>query len=280
MRTKAEVLRHFDDLAAGGRWAGLYDRAGDAVTNYSFIVRRRRVQELLEPIVRPDMRVLDVGCGTGVMAPFVLTKGAHYHGLDLSESMIAQAAERCGPNDAEAPAEPTAVFSVGDVEDLPYADEHFDVVMALGLFEYLDDVDSAADSLLRVTKPGGTVVVSVPSATCADALACRVFSPFVTTAARALRQVLGTGNRPDNFSHRKSRPGKLDRLFASRGAEKSGQSFYNLEMAFYPLRRLLPGPSLWLKERAEPHHEGPLRLFATAYIGRYVKRPAQSSEPT
>jgi SAM-dependent methyltransferase len=191
--------------------------------------------------------------------------------------MIAQATERYGPGIAEAPAEPTVEFSVGDVEDIPYVDEHFDVVIALGLFEYLDDVDSATDSLLQVTKPGGTVVVSVPNAICADALTCRVFSPLVTTAARAARKVIGTVSSPGNFFHRKFRPGKLDRLFASCGAEKSGQSFYNLEMAFYPLRRLLPGPSLWLKERAEPHHEGPLRLFATAYIGRYTKHRAKTA---
>ena len=270
MRTKAEVLQHFDTLATDGRWSGLYDDHGDAVTNYSFIVRRRRVEELLEPVIRADSRVLDIGCGTGVMAPFVLEAGAHYYGVDLSESMIAEARRRTG--DVRASHGGSVEFSVGDVEDIRVPDAHFDVVMALGLLEYLHDVNPAIDELMRTTKPGGTIIVSVPNTLCADAVACRVFSPFVTTAARAVRRLMGAPRPSDDFSHRKFRPGDLDRLFTSRGCRKSGEAHYNLEIAFYPFRRVWPTQSLRIKARAEQHPTGVLRPFATAYIGRYITK--------
>ncbi len=278
MRTKTDVLRHFDDFAIDGRWADLYDHDGDAVLNHSFIARRQRVDELLEPILRPGAHVLDVGCGTGVMVPSVLRRGGHYHGVDLSKNMIEQATRRY-----EATAEPTSQtveFSVGDVEDIKYPEAHFDVVIALGLLEYLDDPQPAAEAMLRTTKPGGTIIISVPNAICVDAVADKLLSPFVTTAARAVRKLAGRATQGGGFSHHKFRPGRLDHLFTSQGCRKSGHAYYNFEVAVYPFRRFAPMPALRLKRWAEPYQRGPLRIFATAYIGRYVKGDAPQPKPT
>ena len=187
MRTKADVLRHFDDFAIGDRWSKLYDRDGDAVANYSFIVRRRRASELLESILSAGDRVLDVGCGPGVMTPFVLKQGADYCGLDLSEQMIEQAARRFGGESANGG---SVRFAVGDVESIAYPDAHFDAAMALGVLEYLADPASAASELVRTTRPGGTILASVPISWCPDEVASRLFSPVVTSAARgAVRDI-------------------------------------------------------------------------------------------
>jgi len=273
MLTKAEVRRHFDAFAAGGRWAALYDESGDAVTNYSFIVRRRRVETLLGPLLGAGSRVLDMACGTGVLAPFVAGRGACYCGTDLYEPMIAQARRRFAlENGGGRDGHPTVRFAVGDVTHIDAPDRCFDAVLALGLFEYLHDANRAADELVRVTRHGGSILVSVPNARCADALACRLFSPVVTTAVRAVRRLTGTRTSADRFSNRRFSARELDRLFLSRACEKSAQAFYNVEVACYPLRRLFPTASLRLKRRAEPSADGLLRPFATAYIGCYVRR--------
>ncbi len=268
MRTKAEVLQHFDRYAVGGRWSSLYEADGDAVENYSFLARRRRVEELLSPLVRPGLGVLDMGCGTGVMAPFILKSGADYCGVDLSAEMVAEADKTSRKLAARGQ---RVEIATGDVERIPHPDACFDVVIALGLFEYLNDSGTAADELLRVTKAGGSILVSVPTALCADAIASRVFSPLVTNAARIVRATMGDRGGADGFYHRKFRVGQLDRLFTQRGCKKSGQAYYNAEVLCYPIRRALPGLSLRAKTWAEPRSGGWLRPFATAYIGCYVR---------
>lgn len=281
MLTKAEVRRHFDAFAVGGRWSTLYDEDGDAVTNYSFIVRRRRVETLLGPLVGAGSRVLDMACGTGVLAPFIAGRGACYHGIDRSEPMIAQARRRFArQNGGGLNGRPAVEFAVGDVAHIDAPDGHFDAVLALGLFEYLQDADRAADELVRVTRPGGLILVSVPTARCADAWACRVFSPVVTTAMWAVRRLAGRRTRADRFSNRRFSARELDRLFRSRACEKSAQAFYNVEVACYPFRRLFPAASLRLKRRAEPSADGLLRPFATAYIGSYRRRDDEGTQIT
>ncbi len=262
MRTKAEVLQHFDNLADGGFWAGLYERGGDAVTKYSFVARQALVEGMLDSVIRCGDHILDVACGTGVMAPFILKRGARYSGIDLSHRMIEQADLRI-----DGPAE----FRVGDVYNLPYADVVFDVVLALGLFEYLEDIESAAREMVAATKPGGSIIVSVPNALCLDALTSRMFSPLVSPVVRLVRRAERATPKPNRFFHRKFRPGNIDRVFSSLGCRRAGAGLYNVEVACYPLRRLLPMASLRLKKRFERSSGAMARIFATAYVGRFIK---------
>lgn len=266
MRTKAEILRHFDAFAVGDRWSALYDDRGDAVTNYSFIVRRRRVEALLEPVLGDGVRVLDVGCGTGVMAEFVVARGGYYSGLDVSRNMIDTARRRAEAAMSDGAAE----FSVGDGGRIEQPDGHFDAVISLGVLEYLSEPATVVAEIVRVTKPGGTIIVSVPNASCMDAVADKVLSPMVTTLARTIRGMVGAARGADHYSHRKYRPRTLDGFFSALGCHKSGRAFYNMEIGVYPVRRAVPRAALCVKRLAESRADGPLRLFATGYIGRYV----------
>lgn len=98
--------------------------------------------------------VLDVGCGTGV-----LTRELAQHigdtgsatGLDLSESMLGVARERC----------PDAVFKQGSATDLPFDDSSFDVVVSSFMLMFVPDPGKALSEMRRVLKPGGRLVVSV-----------------------------------------------------------------------------------------------------------------------
>jgi len=268
MLSKSQVIQHFDGMAVNGDWSKLYDKNPDDMINYSFRIRRQRVVEMLEPILRSGMRVLDVGCGTGIMAPFVLSKKAHYQGVDLSANMIQEAKKRYSGNQTS---EGSVTFTVADVEKMPFADAHYDVLMALGLLEYFENPQRVTNEIVRMVKPGGSIIVSVPNVLCADAISSVLLSPILTTPVSLIKRIRGVDKKQTKYCHHKYYAGGFDRLFLSRGFRKTGEMYYNLEAAFYPLRRLFPKLALRIKQSIEPYQHGPLRALATAYIVRFTR---------
>lgn len=268
MLSKSQVLEHFDGMAINGDWSNLYDQDQEDMTNYSFRIRRERVVELLDPILQQGMHVLDVGCGTGIMAPIVLSKKTHYQGVDLSRNMILEAKKR--HLDAQA-SEGSVAFTVADVEEMPFPDAHCDVLLALGLLEYFEDPRRVVDEIVRVVKPGGSIIVSVPNVLCVDTVMSVLVSPILTTPMSVIRRLRGRDMQETKYSNHKYYPAGLDRLFLSRGFRKTGETYYNLEAAFYPIRRLLPRLALGIKKFIEPYQRSPLRVFATAYVARFTK---------
>lgn len=268
MLSKSQVLQHFDGMAINGDWSNLYDQDQEDMTNYSFRIRRERVVELLDPILEQGMRVLDVGCGTGIMAPAVLSKKAHYQGVDLSRNMILEAKAKYV--DIEAAGDSVA-FTVADVEKLPLPDAHYDVLLALGLLEYFENPQRVVDEIVRVVTPGGSIIVSVPNVLCVDAATSALISPILTTPMSYIHRLRGRNAPETKYWNRKYYPANLDRMFLSRGFRKSGGIYYNLEAAAYPIRRLFPDLALRLKKLIEPYQGSPLRVFATAYLARFTK---------
>lgn len=106
--------------------------------------------------LRSGMRVLDVGCGPGVItrkiAERVGSTGAVV-GVDLSAERLAAAAELNRDN-------PRVRFVQGNVYALDVGPEPFDFVWSQYLFEYLAEPQRALEQLRRVTRPGGRIVVS------------------------------------------------------------------------------------------------------------------------
>jgi ubiquinone/menaquinone biosynthesis C-methylase UbiE len=96
-------------------------------------------------------RVLDLGCGTGVFLRAAADRGAQVAGLDAAEGLLAVARERV----------PEAELHPGDMQDLPFGDDAFDVVTGFSSFFFADDMTRALSEARRVTKPGGTVLVQV-----------------------------------------------------------------------------------------------------------------------
>ncbi|MFP4058079.1 MAG: class I SAM-dependent methyltransferase [Candidatus Brocadiia bacterium] len=260
MEQKETVVDHFDRFAEGDRWSKLYDQDADPHGTYNFRVRRDRVEELSAG-VGEGHRVLDIGCGTAIMAPFYLERGCEYHGSDIAEQMVEQACRRV--------AHERASFSVGDVEaGLDFPDGHFDLVVGLGLLEYLGDVPAAAAEMVRLTRPGGSLIVSVPQSRCFNHVAKTLLSPLITNAWAAVKRLRGRATEPHGVYHRRFSAGELEGLFARQGCTKTGEAYYNLEVLFYPLHRLLPGLAYRVKQRAEGLRGTWMHVFATGYIIR------------
>lgn len=96
-------------------------------------------------------RVLDVGCGAGAFLRLVADGGGEPHGLDASEALIALARERL----------PEADLRVGEMEELPWKDDSFDLVTGFNSFFFANDMVAALREAGRVAKPGAPVVIQV-----------------------------------------------------------------------------------------------------------------------
>lgn len=113
---------------SGGPLERLADRASDSLR-----FRMESAAELLAPFVK-GRRVIDLGCGTGLLAPSLLAAGAvHYAGYDIAESAIELARARA---DKEGWAD-RATFERASLADLERLDG--DVVISLGLTDWLTD---------------------------------------------------------------------------------------------------------------------------------------------
>jgi len=271
MGQKAAVIEHFDRFAADDRWSQLYDILRDPLAAHSFLMRKRRVEELSEPLVGPGSRVLDVGCGTGISAPFYIEKGCEYHGVDIAEKMIEQARVKV---DSE-----QATFSVGDVEaGLPFPDGRFDLVIALGLVEYLDRLDAALDEMVRVARPGGSLIVTAPNRNCINYFATRALGPVVSRASRLVKRLLRRPIEEHGVYHRRFAASRFEASLAARGCEPTGRAYYNFELLVYPLHRALPRLAFALKRRIETRPDGWRRLLATGFIVRCRRKPDAPQE--
>jgi SAM-dependent methyltransferase len=113
--------------------------------------------------VRPGEKVLDAGCGEGRHCFGALERGAHVIGLDLDAASLRANAGSLRQRAAECGSMGAMIH--GNTFQLPFADAVFDKVICSEVMEHVHDYRGAARELARVTKPGGRVAVTIPTAT-------------------------------------------------------------------------------------------------------------------
>lgn len=137
----AEVQAMFDDVAAR------YDITNDVLSLGQDRRWRKIVLDAVDPA--PGELVLDLAAGTGTSSQPFLDRGARVVPCDFSVGML-QVGKK---------AKPHLPFVAGDGTRLPFADATFDAVtISFGLRNIVDP-DAGLRELLRVTKPGGRIVV-------------------------------------------------------------------------------------------------------------------------
>jgi SAM-dependent methyltransferase len=98
--------------------------------------------------------VLDVACGTGVVALTAARAGARVQAVDLTPALLDHARENARTAGVEVD------FAEGDVESLPYADESFDFVVSQFGHIFAPRPEAALAQMLRVLRPGGRIAFS------------------------------------------------------------------------------------------------------------------------
>ncbi|MGN0648824.1 MAG: YcaO-like family protein [Oscillospiraceae bacterium] len=105
--------------------------------------------------LRENIKVLDVGCGTGEFTFYLSGQcsGVEFYGIDMDEQFIAAAAERAKKDSSGN----TFSFTAGDALKLPYDDNFFDIVVSHTFLTSVFDYRGALREMQRVCKPGGTI---------------------------------------------------------------------------------------------------------------------------
>ncbi|CAH0998770.1 Ubiquinone biosynthesis O-methyltransferase, mitochondrial [Neolewinella maritima] len=111
-------------------------------------------QEILRHVPSSTRVVLDVGCGSAWVARELLPTKEAVISFDIALRNTTEALRRY-------PA-PNHYAVTGDAFDLPFQDGSIDAVISSEVMEHVPDVSAYLRSLVRVVKPGGTIVISTP----------------------------------------------------------------------------------------------------------------------
>jgi glycosyltransferase involved in cell wall biosynthesis/2-polyprenyl-3-methyl-5-hydroxy-6-metoxy-1,4-benzoquinol methylase len=132
------------------------DRRRDAYRGLRFtkMCYRAALQHCIPRLRVPGSRVLEVGCGYGLLGTYLSQLGARFIGVDIALSALSQF-----PKSSEVSCHPV----VADATGLPFADASFDLVFCIEVLEHTLDPHALLDECFRVVRPGGHLVFSCPN---------------------------------------------------------------------------------------------------------------------
>ena len=99
-------------------------------------------------------KVLDVGCATGYVAHELMKKGCRVVGIDIDKAMAEVAKSYC---------DRVIVANVEEIEELPFPEGYFDIIIFSDVLEHLKRPDLALIAFKRYLNPNGFVIASIPN---------------------------------------------------------------------------------------------------------------------
>jgi SAM-dependent methyltransferase len=183
--------------------------------------------------------ILDIGCAAGAEVEPLRARGFRIVAVDYSEEMLRFANERFGGLGG-------VHFCRADAESLPFASASFDHVVCLGVFEYLSTYDRCLVEIHRVLRPGGVLIISVPSRVSLHRFSHVLFSLTAVPLWRAIKKLAGkpSSGKPLGGQWNRCIPWQLPRQLLRHGfsPEQSAHSGFLL----FPLGEVWPAAELRL----------------------------------
>lgn len=236
---------HYQNINSKSRYPSLY-------------LRHQYVLKMLKGL---KGKALDIGCGSGVMARDMLYMGFDVTAADISSAMLT-ATKKTVEN---VPRKDSLVTSVQDIENLSFPNDHFDVIVCLGVIEYTHDDKKALAEIARVLKPNGTAIISSQNKICPMRMIEEIGYDVLP---KSIRKKFYTFQQ-----HKCHTPWTLDKDAEAVRLVKEYTSYHHFYPLPIPLDRVFPKfcvkHGMKMEKMSSKKHGW---MFATGFVTRYYKR--------
>ena len=137
-KKKREVMLHYDQTAAS------YD------AQYSEEQNAKMKAALGNIVLKKNNTVLDMGCGTGLLFPYIADKAQRLIAIDISRTLLKQAKKRAKQH-------PNIALIQADADHTPFKNQTFHAVFAITLLQNIPNPTATLEEIERITRPEATI---------------------------------------------------------------------------------------------------------------------------
>jgi len=220
------------------RWKTLYD----SKDIYARIFQHRLAATLafIDKLAMEDnSEILDVGCGAGLASVALADRGHFVEALDIAPAMLQSTREHA----LQAGVAHRVKARLGDVHQLAFPNDTFNVVIAIGLTAWLDSLQGPLQEIARVLQPGGYLIISAANRWSLHRLLDPRLNPGLAPARRAARRLLNLQPRrgtPKAAHYSFYSPQEFDSILALAGFKKLESTMVGFGPFSILGRKLLP----------------------------------------
>ena len=250
MKTE-EILNHFEHQAKVGKWDSLYDPKNPE--SFSFIVRLRKTLNLLKDV--NNKKICDLGCGTGILIPYILEKKCKYTGIDFSKEML----EKIKSKYPQEILNGQVNLLLSDFRNINETNE-FDVFIGLGFIEYFDNPKEIISKLYNMMPKDGTLILSFPNINSFDFMMIR----FLTILRIIVKKIfkIGKPNAPRKMWSKK----EACKILKETGFKDFQIKNYEINIFVYPFTVFFPRIATFITKKLEYTWLEKINFFARGFL--------------
>lgn len=264
---KREVEVFFDDDAIDYM---KYKYQDDQVSYMS--VRQKLVIEFIEQYVlklaKDTIMVLDAGCGPGLLIEDLNKYNVHCFGFDISINMLKLAHTRLSDTLLHG----KCILMRADIENIPIPDKAFDLVISLGVIEYLDDDAKALSEFYRILKPGGYFLTAVTNKYSYNLMFDNIIEYFkkrriISEYLSKVKIKMNMGKiMPREFTIRKYSPYQFQKDLARNNLKIIRDKFFGFNALPYPFNLFLGESNRVLANMFNKYNHTKIRFLGEGYL--------------